>query len=80
MSEIKLTVPDENVETLILILNNLKSGLISHIDTSKSRTRQTQYKPKNDGVIYEHESGTNDTSGKYSASAYKERLKKRMKR
>jgi len=74
MQEIKLSVNDENIETLLMILNNLKSGLISEINTQKV-TKPTQYQPKN-GVIYEHESGTKDTTGKYSATAYKKRLQK----
>ena len=77
MSEIKLTVDDANIDTILTILNNLKSGLITHIETNETvKRRVSQYKPKSAGVIYEHESGTNDTSGKYSASAYRERLKK----
>jgi len=74
MQEIKLSVNDENIETLLIILNNLKSGLILDIQTTKT-TKKTQYQPKN-GVIYEHESGTKDTNGKYSAAAYKKRLQK----
>ena len=77
MNEIKLTVSDENLDTLLSILNNLKSGLIIDMQTNtKAKVRQTQYQPKSSGVIYEHESGTNDSSGKYSASAYRKRLKK----
>jgi len=80
MSEIKLTVPETHIETVLHILNNLKSGLIHSIETdTKSKTKISQYKPKHSGVIYEHESGTHDTSGKYSAKAYKERLKKKPK-
>jgi len=75
MSQIKLTVDDKNIDTLMTILNNLKSGLIANIETD-TKTKATQYQPKTK-VIYEHESGTHDTSGKYSASAYRERLKKK---
>ena len=76
MNEIKLTVDDENLQTVVSILQNLKSGLIVSMQTTK-KTKTTQYQPKSSGVIFEHESGTNDTSGKYSLKAYKERLKKR---
>ena len=80
MSEIKLTVPEVHLETVLHILNNLKSGLINSIETdSNKKIRTPQYQPKHSGVIYEHESGTHDTSGKYSAKAYKERLKKKPK-
>lgn len=78
MSEIKLTVDEKNIKIVLSILNNLKSGLISSIKTdSKASIQETQYKPQSKGVIYEHESGENDTKGKYSASAYKERLKRK---
>lgn len=77
MNEITLSVEKENLETLLTILNNLKSGLISEIKTdSKTKVRVTQYQPKSKKVIYEQESGTNDSHGKYaSVSAYKQRLK-----
>lgn len=75
MNKIILSVKDENIGTVMTILNNLKDGLITSIETGmKSRT--SQYRPKAK-VIYEHESGTHDTSGKYSAAAYRERLKKK---
>jgi len=78
MKEIKLLVKDENIETILHILNNLKSGLISEIQTEQTKKplKKTHYQPKKSGVIFEQESGTNDTSGKYSANAYRERLKK----
>ena len=78
VNTIKLSVSDENLTTVMTILENLKSGLIDNIQTdSKAKRRTSQYKPKTNKVIYEQESGTNDTSGKYSVSAYKARLKKR---
>jgi len=78
MQEIKLLVKDENIETILNILNNLKSGLINDIQTEQTKKplKKTHYQPKKSGVIFEQESGTNDTSGKYSAIAYRERLKK----
>lgn len=79
MNKITLSVNDENLDILLSILNNLKSGLITEMQiNTKAQVKQTQYQPKNKGVIYEHESGTNDSSGKYSASAYKKRLKSRQ--
>jgi len=78
MNEIRLNVDDKNLEIVMGILNNLKSGLIDSIETKKtSKRNHTQYKPKSSGVVYEHESGPNDANGKYSVSAYKERLKKK---
>ena len=74
MQEIKLKVEDKNVETLMMILENLKDGLIAEI-TSSSKT-STRYQPKLNRVIKESESGTADTSGKYiNPATYKQRLK-----
>ena len=76
MQEIKLKVEDKNVETLMMILENLKDGLIAEI-TSSSQT-STRYQPKLNRVIKESESGTADTSGKYiNPATYKQRLKTR---
>jgi len=79
MNEIKLSVNDENLETVVTILNNLKDGLIDNLQTNaKVKIRTTQYKPKTNAIIKEEDSGTNDNSGKYaSASAYKQRLKRK---
>lgn len=77
MQEIKLLVSDENLDTLLVILNNLKEGLIIDIESQKSLKRSpSQYKPKVATIIREEESGTNDSSGKYATAAtYKARLK-----
>ena len=78
MQEIKLTVNDENVETVLLILNNLRNGLIHEVKTPQKTHRNSQYKPKLNTIVREETSGTADTTGKYaSASAYKQKLKKR---
>jgi len=78
MNKISLSVDDANLETLLTILNSLKSGLILNMEVNgKAKVRETRYQPKTNRVIYENESGTNDTTGKYSASAYRERLKKK---
>ncbi len=79
MNEIKLSVNDKNLETVLTILNNLKTGLITDIKTNgKVRAvKSTQYKPKTNAIIREEESGTSDKSGKYmNPAAYKQRLKK----
>jgi len=80
MNEIKLSVNDENLETVLTILNNLKDGLINKVETNgKSlKAKTTQYKPKTNTIIKEEDSATNDKSGKYSLSAYKERLKRKQ--
>jgi len=81
MNEIKLSVNDENLETVLTILNSLKDGLVDSIETKgKVKSRATQYQPKTNTIIREEESGTNDSSGKYaSATAYRERLNKKTR-
>ena len=81
MNEIKLSVDDESLETVLIILENLKPGLINSIDingtVSKVR-KATQYQPRTNTIIREEESGTSDTSGKYiNMAAYKDRLKRK---
>ncbi len=79
MQEIKLKVEDENLETVMLILNSLKDGLIS--DITGGFKRSTQYQPRLNKVIKEDESGTADTSGKYMNPAlYKQRLKNKKEK
>lgn len=79
MNEIKLSVNDANLQTVLTIISNLKEGLVSNVETNgKLKTRPTQYQAKTNTIIREENSGTNDTSGKYaSASSYRERLKKK---
>jgi len=80
MNEIKLLVDDKNLETVLNILQNLKSGLITEIksDFKDTKQRTTQYKPKTNTIIREEDSGTNDTNGKYiNPATYKARLKKK---
>ena len=79
MNEIKLSVDEKNLKTVMNILENLKDGLIEKIETNykTSKVRRiTQYQPKTNTIIREEESGTSDASGKYiNAVAYKNRLK-----
>ncbi len=81
MNEIKLLVEDKNLETVLTILQNLKSGLIAELQCdakSLAPKRTTQYQPKVNTIIKEENSGTSDKSGKYvSVSAYRQRLKKK---
>lgn len=80
MNEIKLSVDDKNLEIVLSILQNLKAGLITSIETNtnvSTRSRATQYQPKTNKIIREEDSGTNDSSSKYlNAASYKARLKK----
>ena len=74
MKKIVLHVNDESVETLMHILNNLKEGLITKVETDGiKRERKASYTPNNKKVVYEDDKPT----GKYvSTSTYKSRLKK----
>lgn len=77
MNEIKLSVEDKNLETVLAILENLKDGLISDISTNGkiAMSRPTRYQPKTNTIIKEENSGTNDSTGKYlNANAYRKRL------
>ena len=81
MNEIKLLVEDENLETVQLILDSLKSGLIEStvVNAKVSKLKTTQYKPCTNKIIKEEDSGTNDSNGKYiNPAAYKQRLKKKQ--
>ncbi|MFT7005166.1 MAG: hypothetical protein ACJAWW_002539 [Sulfurimonas sp.] len=77
MNKVILSVDDENLETVLMILSNLKNGLIREITTDAQviKVKSTQYKPKVKTIIREEDSGTNDKNGKYiNPSAYKKRL------
>ena len=77
MKEITLHVNDENVETLLNILNNLKEGLIVDMTSTHSVKAPTKYTPPTNKVILEGDSA----KGKYiNASAYKQRLNAKKNR
>ena len=78
MSKITIDVNDDNLDKVLLILNNLKDGLILNVDVEKKASKyNTAYKPKTNKVVYENEQMTEQVSGKYlNAASYKKRLKK----
>ena len=81
MNEIKLMVDDENLETLLIILRNVKVELFTNLEVNgkKDRIKITQYQPKTNKIIKEQDSGVNDSSGKYiNPVAYKQKLNKRV--
>ncbi len=82
MKTVNLTVDDKNLELVLTLLNNLKEGLITNIQTdgtvNSKLQKATQYKPKTNAIIKEENSGTNDTNGKYlNPNAYKKKLQNR---
>ena len=67
MNEITISVDDKNLETVLTILNNLKTGLIKKIETNGKVSKQ---------IMRDDDFGTKDNSGKYiNPAAYKLRLK-----
>lgn len=72
MSKITLDVTEKNVETVMTILENLKSGLISDISVDNKKVKpKTVYTPPKNKVIKEN----SPVAGKYiSPAAYKKRL------
>lgn len=78
MAKITLNIADENLQTVLTVLENLKDGLIQDMDVDKtSKTPRTSYKPRTNKVIYEDEQMSEATSGKYiNAASFKKRMKK----
>lgn len=80
MNEIKLSVKNENLETVLTILNSLKEGLLDEIQLANKVLKikhKTQYQPKVNTIIKEENSGTADISGKYmNPASYKKKLKR----
>ena len=78
MNKITLDVSEQNREIVLVILENLKTGLIQNIEVDKTTQKhKTAYKPKLNKVIYENEQMSENISGKYlNPASYKKRLKK----
>ena len=85
MAKIVLDVNDENLGTVISILNNLKDGLITSIDinttlqktSEKKVQKHTRYQPKTQKVIYEEEQDSLKSMGKYlDPVEFKKRLRR----
>jgi len=75
MAKIVLEIKDENIDSVMSILENLKDGLISSITLEgKQPVKSTKYQPKQNTIIRENET----PQGKYiDPAAYKKRLKKK---
>ena len=71
MSQITLNIKDENLTTVLNILENLKDGLIDTIETSAVSKNRVRYQPNNKTIINESQK----PMGKYATKAqYKSRL------
>ncbi len=75
MKQIVVNVSEENLPTVMMILSNLKAGLIESIDGQPIKPAAKKgYRPKEGDVVYEGQS----PKGKYvSPAAYKSRLQKK---
>ena len=80
MSKIVLDVDDKNIDIVLTILNNLKSGLIKEISTSANNINSRIQKKrllKEQSNQEDEFMSTSPSSGKYlSRTAYKNKLKK----
>lgn len=77
MQEIKLLLEDQNVETVLTILENLKSGLITEIQTEGKtlKAKTAQYRPKTNAASREEKREPEQGGSKYlSPAAFKQRL------
>jgi hypothetical protein len=81
MAKILLDVSEENLGTLLLVLNNLKEGLVNRVEVNpllekgamsstekgdtQVRKREPRYQPKANKVVYEEEQMGLVSRGKY---------------
>lgn len=79
MQEIHFKVQQSDLDTVLTILQNLKSGLIHELKVQGSAvSKTTHYQPVTNRVIKEEESLTNDRSGKYlNPNSYKKKLQQK---
>ncbi len=61
MKQLILNVKDENLDTVVMILENLKKGLIEKIEYDGKKQMLSRYQPKQNGVVREGQM----PSGKY---------------
>jgi len=86
VTKIVLEVDENNLGSVITLLNSLKEGLITKMEvssclreeSSKTDTKKfTRYQPKTDRVIYEEEQSELKSMGKYlDLAEFKKRLRK----
>ena len=74
MSKVTIDVKNDNLETVLTILENLKDGLVENIQVDKSISKKKPtYQPPKNKVIKEGEAQT----GKYiNPAAFKKRMSK----
>lgn len=79
MKEVNFKVQESDLDTVLTILHNLKSGLIHELEVQGSAvSRKTHYEPTTNKVIKEEDSLTRDKSGKYlNPNSYKKKLQQK---
>ena len=71
MAQITLEIKDENVSTVLNILENLKDGLIDNIETNAIQKKRVRYQPNNNAIVNENQKPT----GKYvSPTEYRRKI------
>lgn len=53
MKQIVLDVKEENINTILTILENLKDGLIENINSDSKKVNSARYTPKSNEVVRE---------------------------
>lgn len=80
MSKIVLDVDSKNMDTVLTILNSLKSGLIKNISTDKTAHAKPISSSMKKKVIEEDEFMSQPTTSKYlSRAGYKQKLNNNKK-
>ena len=80
MSKIVLDIDEKNIDTVLIILNNLKPGLIKNISSSTNNINsrmQTKKLLKQQNIQEDEFMSSSPSTGKYlSKSEYKNKLRK----
>lgn len=82
MAKITLDVDSKNIDTVLIILNNLKNGLINNISSDKKNISTSLQSKKhiNQQIVEDKLIQKAPTGGKYlSTSAYKQKLRNKTK-
>lgn len=82
MAKITLDVDSKNIDTVLIILNNLKSGLINNISSDKKNISTSLQNKKNikQQIVEDEFIKKTPSARKYlSSSAYKQKLQNKIK-
>ena len=82
LAKITLDIDNKDIDTVLLILNNLKSGLINNITTDKKNITSSNINKKNikKQILEDDFIPKPVSNGKYlSSNAYKQKLQNKIK-